>query len=266
MITSWLTDTVTPDLDRALHYTLLWGLDSIELRTLGGPEDRVPQVNEAKLKRRLAEHDLPVSAITPGLFEGDASDRAGWLNELVQFEETLRFCRRIRCARVVVSAFQAVDEASRPQAVAALQKAGELAARHGVVLCVLNEAVMAHATGAALRDLLAQVAHPAVQAAWSPAAALRAGENPLEGLMALVPHVALVRCADGVMEKEGWQPKVLDEGAIGWTEQLALLHRHGFDGPLSLEVDVAPRPKQGIRIATRLIQMLREVEASAAQR
>ena len=49
----WLTDTVTGDLDRALHYTSLWGLEGVELRTVGGPEDRVPFVNEAKLRRRL---------------------------------------------------------------------------------------------------------------------------------------------------------------------------------------------------------------------
>ena len=63
MLTAWLTDTVTSDLDRALHYTLLWGLEGVELRTVGGAEDRVPFVNEAKLKRRLSEHELPVVAI-----------------------------------------------------------------------------------------------------------------------------------------------------------------------------------------------------------
>ncbi|MEM8558873.1 MAG: sugar phosphate isomerase/epimerase, partial [Bacteroidota bacterium] len=65
-----LTDTVTTDLDRALHYALLWGHEGLAIRTLGRHGERVPYVNEAKLKRRLDEHELPLVAVEPGLFEG----------------------------------------------------------------------------------------------------------------------------------------------------------------------------------------------------
>ncbi len=75
MLPVWLPDTVTLDLDRALHYTLLWGLEGIVLRTVGGEADRVPHVNEARLKRRLSEHDLPAVAVDPGLFEQPAERR-----------------------------------------------------------------------------------------------------------------------------------------------------------------------------------------------
>lgn len=258
---SWLTDTVTSDLRRMVHYTLLWGLDGMELRTVGGARDRVPQVNEAKLQRIIQDNGLTVSAIVPGMFEGDASDRATWLNEIAQLSESVRFCSRISCSRVIVSAFQARNTSGRESIVSALQRAGDIAQKGGVALCVLNETGMAVETGAALAMLLNEVAHPAVKAAWSPTAALRAGESPTDGLMALSKWVSLVRCADGVEQGGIWQPQPLGEGEVGWKKQLALLNAQGFEGPLSLEVDLDPRPKQGLRMANALIQLIRALPA-----
>ena len=263
MIPTWLTDTVTSDLDRALHYTALWGLEGVELRTVGGVEDRVPFVNEAKLKRRLSEQHVPVCAVVPGLFEGSAKERATWLNEIALMEETLAFCRRIGCPRIVVSAFAAeTGEATsgadvRDDAVEALQRAGAVAAKTDAKLAVLNEVGMAHATGSSLGKLLEAVDHPAVRAAWSPAEALRNGEDPAEGLEALGRRVELVRCSDGSTKGKGWQEAPLGEGDVRWAEHLRALHELGFSGPISLEVYMEPRPKQGLRSATRLIQMIR---------
>ncbi|ARA92994.1 AP endonuclease [Rhodothermaceae bacterium RA] len=256
MVPAWLTDTVTRDLDRALHYTLLWGLEALELRTVGGAAERVPFVNEAKLRRRLAEHELPVAAIVPGLFEGPASDRAAWMNEVAALEETLAFCARIGCTRVVTSAFS--DEGHAPALAAeALRRAGEAAARRGITLAVLNEAGMAHPTAAAVAELLDAVGHPAVQAAWHPAEALRAGEPAETGLAALGTRIALVRCSDRDRPGDAGQPVEVGDGAVGWPAVLRRLHEQGYDGPVSLEVHREPRPRTGLRDATRLIQYLR---------
>ena len=62
----WYTDSVTSDLDRALHYTALWGLEGIEMHAMGGPASVVPNVDEDKLRRRLFEYDLPLAAVVPG--------------------------------------------------------------------------------------------------------------------------------------------------------------------------------------------------------
>ncbi len=262
MTTALLTDTVTTDLDRALYFTLLWGLEAVELRTVGGPSDRVPFVNEEKLRRRLAEHELPVVAIVPGMFEGSVHDRRAWLNEIAAFDEVLAFCRRIQCPRVVVSAFAAEPNDAKEAAVEALRRAGDKAARYGITLAVLNEVEGAFPRGEALAALLAAVAHPSVKAAWNPGAALQVGEDPQVGLAALGPYVALVRCTDWRWnpERAGWEPAHFGEGAVGWLAQLRQLHRLGYAGPLSLEVQGTPRPKRGFRDASQLIALLRQVQ------
>lgn len=260
----WLTDTVTRDLDRAVHYTLLWGLEGIELRTLGTPFERVPFVNEEKLRRRMREHQLSVPAIAPGLFEGSSDNRPVWLNEIAQLEETTAFCRRFGCSCVVTSAFAAADASIQTTQVDALRRAGDAVARYGLTLAVMNEADMACATGVALGRLLEAIDHPAVQAAWHPAEAVRAGEDPEEGLAALGDKVGLVRCSDGIWQAGQWTPTSLGEGAIDWERHLVSLHAQGFDGPISLEVTMEPRPRQGFRMASTLLALLRKVGTGTA--
>lgn len=257
MLPVWLTDTVTSDLDRALHYTLLWGGEGVELRTVGGPSDRVPYVNEEKLKRRLLENDVTVASVVPGLFEGSVRDRVTWLNEIALLDETLPFCRRIGCPRVVVSAFAPEANHDAGQAVDALRRAGEAASRKGITLAVLNEADMAYSAGTALAGLLAAVDHPAVRAAWDPVAAVRADENPETGLAALEGRIELVRCYNVRARGSTWEATPLEEGAVDWARHLRLLHDQGFDGPVSLVVQLEPAPKQGLRMMMRLIEMLR---------
>lgn len=263
MLPVWLTDTVTSDLDRAVHYTLLWGLEGVELRTVGGPGDRVPFVNEEKLKRRLQETELPVVSVVPGMFEGAVADRLTWLNEVAAFEETLSFCGRIGCSCVVISAFQAGEGDATAAAADALRRISAAAERRDIRVAVLNETSGAHATGAALGTLLDAVNRPNVLAAWSPAAALQAGEDPLAGLKALGGRIALVRAADGLMKGGAWTPKPLGEGGVGWTAQMAHLKETGFDGPVSLEIRLEPAPKHGLHEATRLIELIRKAGTAA---
>ncbi len=258
MLPVWLTDTVTPDLDRAIRYTHLWGLEGLVLRTLGRFADRVPYVNEEKLLRRIRTHELPIVAIMPGMFEGDVTDRITWMNELASFEETLSFCRRIGCGRVLVSAFQPGAETAPVAEV--LRRAGEMAARHGLTLGVCNEWGGAFPTAKDMRTLLAAVNHPAVAAAWSPADALRADEPPLTGLQELEDRLTLVRCFDGVGRGEEWHPNSLGEGEVDWPNVIRSLHSAGFEGPICLEVTTSPAAKAGLRDATALLRMLRDAE------
>jgi sugar phosphate isomerase/epimerase len=259
MLPVWLTDTVTPDLNRAIHYTQLWGLEGVELRTVGGPDDRVPEVNEKQVRGQLQKADLLLASVVPSMFEGSVHDRAAWMNDLVQFDETLRFCTRVRCPRVVLSPFAAQPGASIDAVADALRRAGDKAAEHDVVLAVRNGPETTCPTGQSLASLLALVDHGHVRAAWNPVGALRAGEDPREGLAALANRVTLVRCSDGRVAGGQWEDLPFGEGAIDWTGQLRQLSDAGFQGPLSLEIYVEPRPEEGLRAATALIRMLRRM-------
>lgn len=267
MIPSLLTDTVTFDIDRAVHYALLWGLEGVELRSVGRANDRVPFVNESKIRSRLRESELPVVAVDPAAFVTHVDDHAGWMNDLVQFDETLELCKRVGCDRVVVSSFKRQegrggDSSNRLQTAAeALRRIGEKAAKKGVTVCVLNEHGYLAPNGAGLAELLEAAGCEAVRAAWSPAEALLSGEDPNEGLGEIAGRVALVRVRNGIPKGNGWEARSIDSGEIDWPAQLDQLLAAGFDGPLCLEVEAEPQAKAGLRDATALIRMLREVRS-----
>lgn len=252
MLPAWLPDTVTPDLDRALHYTLLWGLEGVVLRTVGRRGDRVPHVNEAKLTRRLAEHDVAAVAVDPGLFEGRAEHRGAALNDLALLPDVLAFCERIGCRTVLVGGLPGEDGL----AAETLRKAAEAAAKHRIGLAVRNE-IGGRPTAAGVAALLGAVGRENVQACWSPADGLEAGEPAEDGLRRLAGRIGVVVVRDGEGGGEGWAPRPLGEGAVGWDGLLRALAAGGFNGPLCLDLSDLGAAKEGLGEATALIRMAR---------
>lgn len=270
------TDSVSEDLARAVGYALLWGLEGVAVRSVGG--ERVPFVNEAAMKRRLDESEMPLATIDPGLFEGDASRRAVWLNDVVVFDETALFCRRLGCGVVRIGALAEAPAAESPVAdgldavalirVAALQALGNVAQRHGLRLAVRNDASTLVATGAHLAALLASVNHPAVGADWRPIEAAHAGEDPVEGLEALLAAapVFCVAVADEQAADDGARvDAVVGAGEMRWEEQIQRLAAAGYDGPLALEVHGRPAAPAGLASATALVHAVRTAVRAARQ-
>lgn len=222
---------------------LLWGLEALELQIVGGPTERVPYVNEARLRRRLEESELAVSAINPGIFEGDAHDRASWMNDLALLDESLAFCSRVSCRIVVVSSF--MRGASKDRIHEALRRAGDKAAKHGVELALVNETGMNCETGSELAGVLGGVAHPAVGAAWDPGVAANR-ENPDSTASIVAEHAVLVRYSTG---------------SVGWDTILDVLASRGFAGPVSLVLPAGTGRGDGLSVATEMIGRIRATQS-----
>lgn len=260
MLPVWLTDSVTPDLSRAMHYTLLWGLEGVVLRTVGKPGNRVPFVNEQQLRARLTEAELPVVAVDPGLFEGSVGEKAAWLNDLMLLRDIASFCNRIGCGMILSGALAGgAAEFDMESSAIVLREAGEIVHQYGIVMAVRNDAASGCSSGPRLADLVTAVGHPAVSAAWSPAEAVQAGFNPLEGLDAVLDggRIAMVVVRDGTMDSSGWVDRTPGEGRVGWAAHFDRLAEVGFAGPACLEVRGETPAKQGLAHATALIQQIR---------
>ena len=256
----WTTDTVTTDASRALHYTLLWGLDGVVLRTVGKAGERVPFVNEAPLRKRLEEDDVPVFAIDPGLFEGDLAARASWMNEVDAFNDVAAFCRRMGVDTVMVGALASgADGYDESAAADAIRQLGDAAARAALRLAVRNEADTAVSTGKQLASLLARVSHSAVLADWRPFDARRAGEDPEVGLAAFrdVSAIASVVVQDAATDGT---PEVPGQGQIDWDALLFALASAGWDGLVALEMHGRPPGTFGLHTASAMISAIRRAK------
>ena len=261
MTPAWTPDIVTSNLERGVHYTLLWGLEGVALRTVGGAGDRVPDVNEAAIRRRLGEADLPVVAIDPGLFEGSWGVRAGWMNDVAVLDEVAAFAVRIGCPLIRIGALGGEGGTYDDEVAAgALRRAANVAGEHGVRLAVRNELGTGLETGEGLARLLATADHPALGADWRPADVIPSGESPADGLRALLDAAVPILCVgvrDGHAGGAGWVETAPGDGLVGWADQLAALGAAGFDGPLVLDGLPTPPAKSGLASATELIRLSR---------
>lgn len=263
MLPVLLTDTVTTDLDRALHYVTLWGLEGVDLRFVGSEGERVPHVNEARLIRRLGESDLPIAAINPGLFEGPVERRAAWMNELQLLKEAVAFCRRTGCRNIVVSAFEKTSDdlgmlaGARAQAAEVFSEAGKIAAAADLHLLVLNERETLCETARETARLVMDAGGAGLGAAWSPAEALAAGEGPEAGWQEIQEIAGLVRVRDYDERGTDWIDVLPGTGALPWDFLIRLMAGQGYAGPVSLEVHPTPKPQIGLRAATSLVGYIR---------
>lgn len=264
MTFSWLPDLISRDLDRMLHYTLLWGFDAVDLRLVGNA--RVPHVNEEKLLRRLRETEVSVAAVSPGLFEGPAEEKVGWLNEIAVLPETIRFCEHIGCSTILVSGFRQTDApGAYESAVDAFKRSAALAARRRMTLVVCNESDGLFPTLASLSALLNDVGSEALRISWSPAEEWLAtgsvgqveGEVPQHVLHDVLHYVMHLRIGQLSGTLDSHAASALESGVIDWPAILSDLRKHGFDGVLSMETRAEPLKKQAMRDATLLHQLWR---------
>ncbi len=260
MTPAWLPDTVTTDLDRIVSRALLWGVEALELRLVGGATRRVPHVNEPPLRRRLEESELAVASITPGLFEGDPGSGASAMDDLARLDDSLAFCRRFGCPVVVVSSFQGGEQAG-DRAATWLRRAGDRAARAGVTLAVANEPGMVAADPDRLGELLNAVSHPAVAAALDlgalPAGA--AGDGPPVTASALDSALSAAAALAGCAALVRWGSPEPGSAAVPPGDVARVLRRAGFDGPVSMVLPVGASGKEGLHRATALVSALRAV-------
>ena len=261
MITALLTDSVADRLAGAVDFALLWGLDALALRTIGG--ERVPHVNESALGARLFDSELGIALVDPGLFDASAASRVVWMNEVETFAETIAFCRRLGGRTVRTGAL-----GGAPGARDALRALGDAAAPHGFRIAVGNNAGTDVATGAALAALLAEVAHPSVGADWRPAEAAAAGETPPDGLAALVAADVPMWSVE-VRDRTDGGEALPGEGTFGWPAMLATLAGAGFDGVLALDLaawraEGARIGPVGLRAATALVYAIRAARKAHA--
>ena len=131
------------------------------------------------------------------------------------------------------------DEHSLRASIESLAGLAEIAEAHGVVLCVkAHYGASIHDTATTLRTMEA-IASPAFGIDMDPSHVYRAGENPAEAIvpvMSRVRHVHIRDCKGKQASPGRPEDQANGRGDIDLLGFVRVLHEHGYDGPLNLEV------------------------------
>jgi len=134
---------------------------------------------------------------------------------------------------------QAGDEESLKQVIESLDALAQRAKEYGVTVCVKAHVGAAiHDTPSTLRAM-EEISCPAFGIDMDPSHIHRAGENPVEAIEAVISRVRHVHIRDCKGRQHGPGAPELQangRGDIDLVGYIRVLHEHGYDGPLDLEI------------------------------
>lgn len=261
---SVVTDEISVDLETALELAREWGVDGVELRHVGeGRWPAVPEPTASRVPELIREYQLPVAAISPGLFK-IATPTPGAAERLARqhLEEVLP--RSIASLRTlgagVLVCFSFVRDPDEPPGrapelvVDVLRDAARQVQEAGFTLAVEVEYGCWGDVAERTADIVTRVGNPTLGINWDPANAYRAGEDRpfpdgYRTVRELVRHVHYKQASVLGDGHRGW---ALD-GVIDWPGQLAALAADGYQGWVSAEPHLRPK----VRSARTTVERMR---------
>jgi sugar phosphate isomerase/epimerase len=131
------------------------------------------------------------------------------------------------------------DESTFQQSVDSIGKLADMAAKYGVTLCVKAHVGAAiYNTPTTLR-LMEAITSPAFGIDMDPSHIYRANENPVDAIAAVIDRVKHVHIRDCKGRQQGPgkpEDQANGRGDIDLVGYIRVLHEHGYNGPLDLEV------------------------------
>ncbi|MEA3336014.1 MAG: sugar phosphate isomerase/epimerase [Chloroflexota bacterium] len=220
------------DMETAFKYIAMAGYDGIELSAIQGMSEHlvldrwrelVPEIKQLKKTYGLELLAMEQPSQDPTIMEA-AFQAAAELGIPV-----------VNCG----PGGKMGDEGSFQRGVESLGKLADLAERYGVTLCV-----KAH-VGACIHDTpstqraMAAISSPAFGIDMDPSHIHRAGENPVTAVAAVISRVKHIHIRDCKGRQQGPgrpEDQANGRGDIDLVGYLRVLHEHGYEGPVNLEV------------------------------
>jgi sugar phosphate isomerase/epimerase len=220
------------DMETAFKYIKAAGYDGIEVSAIGGMSEHlvlgrwrecVPQIKELSAKYELALLAMEQPSQNPDVMETamQAAVEAG--------------IPIINCG----PGGKKDDKSTFGPVVDSLGKLAERAEHYGVTLCVKAHVGTAVWNTPTSLKLLEAVTSPAFGLDMDPSHIHRADENPVDAIASVVSRIKHVHIRDCKGRQHGPgspEDQANGRGDVDLLGYIRVLHEHGYDGPLDLEV------------------------------
>ena len=220
------------DVESAFKYTAMAGYDGIELGAIQSMADHLDLTRWREVAptiRKLAQdYGLEVLAMEQSRQDPD-------LMELAYQAAAEIGIPIVNCG----PGGKSEEPGSLQQSIDSIGALADRAAHYGVTLCVKAHVGAAIYNTPTTLQLMQAIDSPAFGVDMDPSHIHRAGENPVEAIAAVISRVKHVHIRDckGRQRNPG-DPvdQANGRGDIDLVGYIRVLHEHGYDGPLNLEV------------------------------
>ncbi len=220
------------ELKSAFEHLALAGYDGIELSAIDGMSEHLVLTRWRELAQQIKQfskdYGLALSAME------QPSQDPGRMEQAFQAAAEIGV-PIINCG----PGGKTGDEASLQQSLESLGNLARMAEKYGVTLCVKAHVGAAiYNTPTTLRVMVA-INSPALGIDMDPSHIYRAGENPVEAIRAVISRVKHVHIRDCKGRQQGPgkpEDQANGRGDIDLVGYIRVLHEHGYNGPLNLEI------------------------------
>ena len=220
------------DMETAFKYSAVCGYDGMEISAIEGMSEHLVigrwQEIAPRVKALSKQYGIPVTAM-----EQPSQDEA-------VMEQA--FAAAVEIGIPIINCGpggESGSEASLQERIDSLGKRAERAGHHGVMLCVKAHVGMAIDNTPTTLAALKAIDHPSFGLDMDPSHIHRAGENPVEALAAVIGRIRHVHIRDclGRQQGPGDPPTQANgRGEIDLLGFVRVLHKHGYTGPVNLEI------------------------------
>ena len=220
------------DMATAFKYLAMAGYDGIEISAIDGMSehlvlDRWREIGP-EIKRLAKEYNLELLAM-----EQPSQDPA-------KMEKAFQAAVEIGIPIINCGpGGQSNDEASLQQSIDALGKLSTMAEKYGVTLCVKAHVGASIYNTPTTLQVMEAISSPAFGIDMDPSHIYRANENPVEAVTAVISRVKHLHIRDCKGRQKGPgkpEEQANGRGDIDLIGFVRVLHEHGYNGPLNLEV------------------------------
>ena len=262
-----ISDEISKNFRKAAEYGIEWGITDYEIRYL--TTGRVPYVanDETNLVQEvMKEHDLSISAISPGLFKMSLLEEEMLKLQIEEnIYESFRLADRLGTRNVIIFGFKRYEREPQSDYIQVLHILGRmagLAEKYGFQLLLENQPGYWADTGVNTAKILDDIDSKNLKANWDPANAAGTGEIPYPyGYLAIREHIRSIHVKDYRNNMNG-EPEyvVVGNGVVDWQGQFRAI-MHGVNiNYITIETHCKPLINNSHRNIIQIIDLLEDFE------
>jgi sugar phosphate isomerase/epimerase len=221
----FVTDEISSDINVAFSKCAEWGVDTVEIRSLGSA--RVPYITDEErqilinLKNKFG---LEVSALSPGIFRLGYHEKDKLKNDFDKtLPDSIKLCELLNCRKIIIFGFRRTDlndETDFDNVINEIGKVALFASKYDIQIAVENGYDSWCKESKRIIKIMKSINLPNLGINWDPGNAIGDNETPFpETYKKIKDYIKNLHVKDTKYDN-GFSCHVIGDGNVDWDGQI----------------------------------------------